>query len=50
MLALEAVGDAYAVQRRLGHNHIGVTLAVYGFSARHDGSVATAMDDLLESE
>lgn len=30
MLALEAVGDAYAVQPRLGHSLVGVTLTIYG--------------------
>jgi integrase len=47
MLALAASGDAYLVQQRLGHSHIGVTLAVYGYSARNESSVAPALDRLL---
>jgi integrase len=48
MLALEATGDAYLVQRRLGHSHIGVTLAIYGYSARKEEVVAPSLNALLE--
>ena len=47
MLALEATGDAYLVQRRLGHSHISVTLGLYGYSLRKDYSVASALNELL---
>jgi integrase len=47
MLALEATKDPYAVQRRLGHSHVSVTLGVYGYSRRGDDATAAAIDGLL---
>lgn len=49
MLALEAVGDPYLVQRRLGHSHVGVTLQIYGYPGNDQRSVATAIDNVLGS-
>lgn len=34
MLALEAVGDPYLVQQRLGHANVGITSRIYGYPAR----------------
>lgn len=48
MLALEATGDPYAVQRRLGHSNVNVTIGIYGYSARDDSQVASALDRLLD--
>jgi integrase len=50
MLALEATGDAYVVQRRLGHSHVNVTLGIYGYSTRDDAAVAGALDQLLTAD
>jgi integrase len=47
MLALEATGDPYLVQQRLGHSHISVTLGIYGYSPRNETVVASRVDDLL---
>jgi integrase len=47
MLALEATGDAYLVQQRLGHSHISVTLGIYGYTPRQGSTVATDLDRLL---
>jgi integrase len=47
MLALEATGDVYAVQRRLGHASVGVTTGIYGYSRRGDDDTAAALDGLL---
>ncbi|CCF85484.1 tyrosine-type recombinase/integrase [Nitrolancea hollandica] len=49
MLALEAVGDAYLVQQRLGHSHVTVTLGIYGYPARKEAVIASAVDELLKS-
>ena len=47
MLALEATGDVYLVQQRLGHSHINVTLGIYGYPSRSEAAVAPALDRLL---
>jgi integrase len=47
-LAFRATGDPYAVQHRLGHSHISVTLGIYGYGTRSDQSVAEAVDLLLD--
>jgi integrase len=47
MLALEATGDVYAVQRRLGHSDVATTVGVYGYSKRDDTETAQALDRLL---
>jgi integrase len=47
MLALEATGDVYAVQRRLGHANVAITVGIYGYSKREDTDTATAIDKLL---
>ncbi|MEZ4522226.1 MAG: site-specific integrase, partial [Thermomicrobiales bacterium] len=49
MLAFEAVDDIYLVQQRLGHSHVGVTLAVYGYPARNESVVAPEIDRLLQA-
>jgi integrase len=48
MLALEATGDVYAVQRRLGHSNVTTTVAIYGYSKRDDSETAEALDRLLD--
>jgi integrase len=50
MVALEATGDAYAVQRRLGHSHVSTTVAIYGYSHRGDDKAAGAIDALLAGD
>ena len=50
MLALEASGDAYVVQRRLGHANVGITLGIYGYSSRNEAGVARQLDELLAVE
>jgi integrase len=47
MLALKATRDPYLVQRRLGHNHVSVTLGIYGYPTDDEESVAPALDRLL---
>ena len=47
MLALEATGDIYLVQQRLGHSHVNVTLGIYGYPSRSEAAVAPALDRLL---
>jgi integrase len=49
MLALEATGDAYLVQQRLGHSHVTTTLGIYGYPARPEATVSEAMDQLLSN-
>lgn len=49
MLALEASGDPYAVQRRLGHANVNVTLGIYGYSVRDEATVADGLDRLLSA-
>jgi len=44
---LRAPGDPHAVQRRLGHSHISVTLGIYAYATRSDAEVAAAVDRLL---
>jgi integrase len=46
-LAFRATGDPYAVQHRLGHSHISVTLGIYAYGTRSDEQVAGAVDALL---
>ena len=47
MLALEATGDPYLVQQRLGHANVGITLGIYGYSAKKEKTVAVGVDRLL---
>ena len=47
MLALEATGDAYLVQQRLGHSNVNITLGIYGYPGKPEDSVATGVDRLL---
>jgi integrase len=47
MLALQATGDAYVVQRRLGHSHVSITLGIYGYSPSSDSETANKLDGLL---
>jgi integrase len=46
-LAFRATGDPYAVQHRLGHSHISVTMGIYAYGTRSDDQVAGALDALL---
>ena len=48
MLSLEVTDDPYAVQRRLGHANVRVTLAIYGYSRRDDKEVADGLNKLFE--
>lgn len=48
MLVLRATKDAHAVQRRLGHSHVGTTMRVYLWALTKDGEVADALDELLK--
>jgi integrase len=50
MLALEATGDPYLVQRQLGHSHVNVTLGIYGYSTRGGSTIAAALDGLLAGD
>ena len=47
MLALEAVGDPYLVQQRLGHADVGITLRIYGYPAKKEREFAVGVDRLL---
>lgn len=47
MLSIEATQDAYAVQRRLGHSNIRVTLGIYGYSKREDADLVDKLNALL---
>jgi integrase len=47
MLALEATGDAYLVQQRLGHSHVSTTIGIYGYPARAESAVGDALDRML---
>ena len=46
-LAVRALGDFHAVQRRLGHSHVSVTMGIYAYATRSDAEVARAVDGLL---
>jgi integrase len=47
-LAFRATGDPCAVQRRLGHANVQVTVAVYGYGTRGDQEVADEVGKLLD--
>ncbi len=49
MLALEATGDAYLVQQRLGHSNVNITLGIYGYPAKKEQAVAVGVDRLLNA-
>lgn len=46
-LSMEATQDIYAVQRRLGHSNIHITLATYGYSKREDAELVDRLELLL---
>lgn len=48
MLALDAGIDPYALQRRLGHSHVNVTLGIYGYSLTKDADVSRVFDQLMD--
>ena len=50
MLALDAGIDPYALQRRLGHSHVNVTLGIYGYSLTKDADVSQVFDQLMSSQ
>ena len=49
-LAMRALKDAHSVQRRLGHSHVSITMAIYGYPTRSDSEVAHAVDGLLAGD
>ena len=49
VLALRAGNDVHAVQRRLGHSHVSVTMGIYAYATRDDAEVADAVEKLLSA-
>jgi integrase len=47
VLALRAINDVHAVQRRLGHSHVSVTMGIYAYATRDDAEVADGVGRLL---
>jgi integrase len=48
-LAYKATGDAYAVQKRLGHASVTTTMGLYGFGLSDEDETGAALDTLLGS-
>lgn len=48
-LAYSATGDAYAVQKRLGHANVTTTMGMYGFGMQPEDATRAALDDLFAS-
>lgn len=46
-LAYHVSGDAYAVQKRLGHSNVTTTMGIYGFGMGRDGVIRDGLDTLL---
>jgi integrase len=46
-MAYRATGDPYAVQHRLGHANVSVTVGIYGYGTRADREVADRLGELL---
>jgi integrase len=48
-MALKISRDPYAVQRRLGHSHVSVTVGIYGYGTSDDAELANALGELLRA-
>jgi integrase len=46
-LAYRATGDAYAVQKRLGHSSVTTTMGIYGFGMGREEEMRDALDRLM---
>lgn len=46
-MALRATRDVHAVQRRLGHANVAVTMSIYAYALVDDAAVTSALDSLL---
>jgi integrase len=49
-MALRATKDIHAVQRRLGHANVGVTMGIYAYALVEDEDVSNAVDRMLDAK
>lgn len=47
-MAYKATGDAYAVQKRLGHSNVTTTMGIYGFGMGREEELRAALDAVLQ--